>query len=145
MPSQHRQTWIFVDTLNSVGNARLTAAMQLLDWQRGGLRVSYYRDEHLSAQLAVEARHQLAVELETSFIVYHMPKELARQLDTGCPADVRLGTLRPEHARLVNEEWPTRHEGSLAWFEHVIAHNPSVGLYPVDDTEERRPVGWVLK
>lgn len=54
--------------------------MQLLDWQRG-LRVTYFRDRHLGAYLAVEARMQLTVEREDCFLVYHMPRELARKLD----------------------------------------------------------------
>lgn len=70
-----------MDTLAPSGADRLTTAMQLLDWQRG-LRVAYFRDRHLGAYLAVEARLQLLVEREDCFLVYHMSRERARKLDT---------------------------------------------------------------
>lgn len=59
-----------------------------------------------------------------------------------CPVGLELRPMQRRHATLVNEAWPSRHEGSLAWFEHVIDNNPSVGLYPVDGED---PIGWTLK
>lgn len=50
--------------------------------------------------------------------------------------------MQRRHASLVNEAWSTRHEGSLAWFEHVIDANPSVGLFQAGSDE---PIGWTLK
>lgn len=120
---------------------RLTAAMQLLDWQRG-FRVAYFMDRHLSAYLAVEQQAQLLVEHEDCFLMFHLSRKEADRLDVECPAGMQLKPLRRQHAVQVNEAWLTRHEGSLAWFEHVIESNPSVGLFRVDSGEL---VGWTLK
>lgn len=57
------------------------------------------------------------------------------------PENVTLKPLSVEHAEVINDEWPNKHDGSLFFIQRLIKWNLNVGAF----NDENELIGWCLR
>lgn len=58
-----------------------------------------------------------------------------------CPTGITLADVRAEHATLINDLWPNRHQASLFFIQLIIRRSPTVGAFDADG----QLVAWCLR
>ncbi|XP_017859275.1 PREDICTED: uncharacterized protein LOC108611260 [Drosophila arizonae] len=72
---------------------------------------------------------------------YRASKELVASFTAEPPAGIELRRLEVKHASAINEIWPHRSEGSVAFVKSLITHNISVGAYD----EQGNLIAWCMR
>ncbi|XP_058122675.1 uncharacterized protein LOC131293565 [Anopheles ziemanni] len=83
-----------------------------------------------------------SINLSSDSINYWMHREKGATFSYDVPDDVELKPLLVEHAKVIDDLWPYKSNESLRYFETVIQHNGSLGLF---DKRDGQLVACVIK
>uniref|UniRef100_A0AAG5DPW6 N-acetyltransferase domain-containing protein n=1 Tax=Anopheles atroparvus TaxID=41427 RepID=A0AAG5DPW6_ANOAO len=90
----------------------------------------------------IATERNLPMELISDCINYWIPREKAANICYDIPDDVELRSLQVEHAKILDDWWPFRYATSQRYYESVIQHNGSLGLF---DKTDGQLVACVIK
>lgn len=118
---------IYMYSLDESGDS-LKRALLLLDWDYSYLIVSAQESKR---EVIREALRSCNVDFqwEADSIKYELLKEDCLKLEISLPAGLHLKKLDVKHARIANNVWPWRHEGSEYFLKRIAAWNTSIGLF----------------
>lgn len=131
---------MFIYTLD-LTNQRLTNLLRLLDWSKG-FKVSSFVSSVRPAVLKIVDELQLKLEYDSETLLYYLPKKEAERFTVDPPADIILRPMKSwEDAKITDDVWPNKHQGSLFFLKRLIDWNPNIGAY----TKNNKLVAWCFR
>ncbi|XP_053675933.1 uncharacterized protein LOC128726166 [Anopheles nili] len=127
---------LYMHTLDESSDS-LRRALELVDWDYYYVAVMC---EHEKLLFATFKKLNVRVFIARPNTIYFLAKEDALRLDVAIPQGLKVDSLQPHHAKIINDLWPHREVGSEFALERLIRWNASLGLFD----ERGNLLGWCL-
>lgn len=116
--------------------------MRLLDWSKG-FKVSSFLERFRPAVLEIVKELELKLEYDSETLLYYLPKKEAEKIKIEPRDDVELRPMQTwEDAKIADDVWPNKHQGSLFFLKRLIDWNPNIGAYTKEDN---KLVAWCFR
>jgi predicted TIM-barrel fold metal-dependent hydrolase len=132
---------IYFDTVDDDNSANnLKKALSLLPYDKP-YRILPFRMSLRPIILEVIEKYNLRIINEKMGNLCYLPKEIAVGIETEEIPGMTYSRLGKHHAKLIDDLWGGKCDGSRQYLERLIDYNPSLGLIDEND----KLVAWILR